>query len=294
MLAWDGPYCPYIHACDDRPRQIAWGIPQRRLAHYLLATSLLGSEHLRVDGRDHLIPLGSSYLIPPGALADLGSIAGNTPVWIHFDVRFDARRAEHPHAGPYESELGERAALLQPTPLAVWGVDLPVVIPPSLTQLFRDGVPHLVRRWKDGTPIAVLDATAQLASLLTALVSHLWEASSTSPTLSLEARIARAEATALRSLDTDFDVEDLAAAAGYSRTRFSALYQQIRGTSPGAFLRRERLRLAETLLSRPELPIAKVGELVGYPDPTVFGRFFRSHHQMSPGDWRRRHAAANA
>ncbi len=294
MLAWDGPYCPYIHACDDRPRQIAWGIPQRRLAHYLLATSLLGSEHLRVDGQDHLIPLGSSYLIPPGALGDLGSIAGNTPVWIHFDVRFDARRSEHPHAGPYESELGERGALLQPTPVEVWGVDLPVVIPPSLTQLFRDGVPRLVRRWKVGSPIAVLDATAQLASLLTALVSHLWESSATSPTLSLDARIARAEATALRSLDTDFDVEDLAAAAGYSRTRFSALYQQLRGTSPGAFLRRERLRLAETLLSRPDLPIAKVGALVGYPDPTVFGRFFRSHHQMSPGDWRRRHAAANA
>lgn len=291
MLAWDGPYSPYIHAADDRPRQIAWGIPQRRLAHYLLATSLLGSEHLRVDGKDHLIPLGSSYLIPPGALADVGSIAGNTPVWIHFDVRFDERRKDHPHAGAYESELGERAALLQPAPMEVWGVDLPIVIPPALTQLFRDGVPRLVRRWKDGSPIALLDATAQLASLLTTFVSHVWEASSTSPTLSLEARIARAESTALRSLDTGFDVEEFAAAAGYSRTRFSALYQQVRGTSPGAFLRSERLRLAETLLSRPDLPIAKVGELVGYPDPTVFGRFFRSHHQMSPGDWRRRNAA---
>jgi AraC-like DNA-binding protein len=209
-------------------------------------------------------------------------------VWIHFDVRYDAQRVSHPHAGAYESELDERAALLQPAPRETWGIEVPIVIPPALTQLFRDGVPRLVRRWKVGGPVAVLDATTQLSSLLATFIGHLYEASSTSPTLSVEARIARAETMALRSLDTGIDVEDLAATAGYSRTRFSAIYQQIRGKSPGLFLRQERLRPAENLLSRPELPIAKVGELVGYPDPTVFGRFFRSHHQMSPGEWRKR------
>ena len=288
MLAWDGAYCPYIHACDNRPRQIAWSIPQRRLAHYLLATSLLGSAFLRINGRDHVIPSGGSYLIPPGVLADVGSIAGNTPVWVHFDVRFDVQRATHPHAGAYEAELAERSALLQPTPIETWGIDVPIVIPPALTQLFRDGVPRLVQRWQEGGPIAVLDATSQLTSLISTFIGHLYEASATSPTVSVEARIARAETMALRSLDTGIDVEDLAAVAGYSRTRFSAVYQEIRGHSPGAFLRQERLRLAENLLGRPELPIAKVGELVGYPDPTVFGRFFRGHHHMSPGEWRKR------
>ncbi len=287
-LAWEGPYCPFIHACDDRPRQIAWSIPQRRLAHYLLSTSLLGSAFVRMNGHDHVIPSGGSYVIPPGALTDVGSIAGNTPVWVHFDVQFAANRAAHPHAGAYESELHERSTYLQPSPLETWGIDIPIIIPPALTQLFRDGVPRLVRRWKEGGPIAVLDATTQLSSLLTTLISHVYEASSTSPNVSVEARIARAETMALRSLDSGIDVEDLAATAGYSRTRFSALYQQIRGKSPGAFLREERLRLAENLLSRPELPIAKVGALVGYPDPTVFGRFFRSHHQISPGEWRKR------
>lgn len=291
MLAWDGPYCPYIHAADDRPRQIAWAIPQRRLAHYLLVTSLLGSEFLTLDGVQQVVPVGASYLVPPGVLADISSIAGNTPVWVHFDVRFDAARSTHPHAGAYDAELGERAALLQPSPAEVWGVDLPVLVPLPLTPLFRDSMPRLVQRWKEGHRLAVLDATTQLASLLTALVSNVWQESASAPALSVEARIARAEALALRSLDTAFDVEDLAAAAGYSRTRFSALYQHLRGTSPGVFLRKERLRLAESLLLRPELPIARVGELVGYPDPTVFGRFFRAQHDMSPGDWRRRNVA---
>lgn len=291
MLAWEGPYCPYIHACDDRPRQIAWSMPQRRLAHYLLVTSLLGLEHLTVDGAAYAVPNGGSYLIPPGALADIGSIAGNQPVWVHFDVRFDPRRAEHPHASSYESELGERAALLQPGPRETWGVDLPVLVPPALTPLFREAVPRLVRRWLEGHRLAVLDATNQLASLLLAWVNHAWDESEAPPALTAEARIARAESLALRNLDTPFGVEEFAAAAGYSRTRFSAVYQQLRGTSPGEFLRRERLRLAETLLARDDLTIARVGELVGYADPTVFGRFFRTHHRVSPGEWRRQQAA---
>ncbi len=291
MLAWEGPYCPYIHACDDRPRQIAWSIPQRRLAHYLLATSLLGLEHLVVDGRDYAVPIGCSYLIPPGALADIGSIAGNQPVWVHFDVGFDARRGEHPHAGSYDSELGERAPLLQPGSRETWGVELPILVPPALTPLFRDSVPRLVQRWREGHRIAVLDATNQLGSLLLAWVAHAWSESTAAPVLSSEARITRAESLALRNLDTPFGVEEFASSAGYSRTRFSAVYQQLRGISPGEFLRRERLRLAETLLARDDLTIARVGELVGYADPTVFGRFFRTQHDISPGEWRRRRAA---
>ena len=40
MIAWDEPYCPFIHAADDSPRRHPWLMANRRLAHFLLVTSL--------------------------------------------------------------------------------------------------------------------------------------------------------------------------------------------------------------------------------------------------------------
>jgi len=49
--------------------------------------------------------------------------------------------------------------------------------------------------------------------------------------------------------------------------------------------------LALQLLELESLPVAKVGEMVGYRDLTVFGRVFRSFTGFSPSDFRRRHVA---
>ena len=213
MIAWHDAYCPFIHAADDSSRQYPWRIADRRLAHFLLVTSLDGEEELRVDGQRIVIPSGGSYLIQPDSLHDLAS-TGNRPVWVHFDVRWDARRREHPHAGPYESELGPRARFLQPRAEAVWGIDLPVVAPAPLRALFAETVPRLARSWKGGDRLAVLAATHQLSGLLLSWVEHAWRGREGGAGLDPQARVARAEAMAMRSLDTGFGVDEFAAAAG--------------------------------------------------------------------------------
>jgi len=73
-----------------------------------------------------------------------------------------------------------------------------------------------------------------------------------------------------------------------SRSHFCEVYEQVRGSSPGEFLRGERIRQAELLLRRSELSISAIGEMVGYPDPTVFVRSFRLARKVTPGEWRRR------
>ena len=285
MIAWDGAYCPFIHAADDSSRRRPWVLADRRLAHYLLVTSLEGGEELRVDGERVVIQTGGSYLIQPDSLHDLAS-TGNRPVWVHFDVRWDPRRREHPYAGPHERELGPRARFLQPRAEAVWGIDLPIAVPTALQALFAEAVPRLVRIWKRGERLAVLAATQQLGGLLLSWVEHAWRATESGAGVDPQARLARAEAMAMRSLDTGFGVEAFAAAAGYSRSRFCALFAAQRGLSPGAWLRRERLRLAELLLARDDLGVAEIGAMIGYPDPTVFGRVFRAHAGVSPTAWR--------
>lgn len=286
-LACDGPYCLYIHAADDPARPRPWELPQRRLAHYLLVLSLDGDERLVVDGRTHVVAEGASYLIQPDTLCNLGSQRGNRPVWVHFDVAYDPRRGAHPYAGPYDAELGARAAWLQPDAHATWGLDLPVLVPPALIPLFRERLPRIVTTWRRGGVASTIGATHELAGLLLALVEHAATESSDVPVDSA-ARLARAENAALRVLDGDFGVAEFAAAAGLSRSRFSALFAAARGMGPATWLRRQRLLRAEQLLERPELPIGTVGALAGFPDPTVFGRIWRAARGCSPSAWRDR------
>jgi AraC-like DNA-binding protein len=286
MLALTGAYCPYIHCCGDAPRPHPWSKPQRRLAHYLLVTSLEGEEQIVVDGQRYSIPQGASYLIQPGSLSDLWSVKGSRPVWVHFDVVFLEQRALHPHVVGYEPELGDRTRFLQPRAEEVWGVELPVLIPKALQSVFRQRLFELVRTWHQRSDVCTLRATQALSELLLRLVEH--ERAADAPdSATPESRVLQAENVARQSLGAAFGVDEFAAAAGLSRSRFSALYKAHRGISPGHFLRRERMQLAVELLARTQLSIAEVGANVGYPEPTAFGRVFRLHTGSSPSDWRR-------
>ena len=285
LVAFTGAYCPFVHCGDDSPRPKPWSIIARRLSHYLLVYSREGAEELTVEGRTYHVPEGGAYLIQPGWLADLRS-QGSRPAWLHFDVRFDPRRREHPFSGAYESDLTARMDFLQPTSVAVWGVTLPVVIPPPLWPRCAEDVPWIIARWRRGDPLARLEAAQRLNGLLLTLV----EQEMGEPAVDPCARLFQAEAVARRSLDTDFQLDDFAAAAGYGRSRFCALYRQHRGISPGAFLKAERLTRAQQLLGRSDLTVAEIGTQVGYADATVFGRVFRAATGLTPGGWRAKQA----
>jgi AraC-like DNA-binding protein len=285
-LAWAGPYCVFIHCGDQSRRPQPWRIPQRRLSHYLLVCNREGREQITVEGRDYPIAAGESYLVAPGSLHTLTSPA-NQPAWLHFDVRFDPHRGITPGAEPYSTHSQALRERLQPSPREVWEVELPVVVPADLCARFAAAVPRIIASWQRGGAIDLLEANHQLGGLLLDLVARQRQGEPGEDTS--ENRIARAEAVADRSLGSGFSVDDFAAAAGYSRSRFSALYLQLRGVSPGHYLRRERMRLACTLLERDELTVGMVGALVGYGDPTVFGRAFRSQLGSTPGDYRRTH-----
>jgi len=287
-LAWSAPYSPFIHFCDDVPRRRDWSIQNRRLEYWLMVTTLDGDERIVVEGNGFDVRSGNTYIIQPGVLHDLGSRRGNTPVWVHFDVLFDPRRAApgRHHANAFEPDLGERAALLQPSAQAVWGIDLPVVVPAELAPRFRVDVPALVARHKIGTPPARLDATARLTTLLAALVDAHWRSGGGAAGPLDEDRIVQAEAVARHRLDADFGLEAFAVAAGLGRSRFCQVYRHLRGTSPGAFLQRERQSRAEALLTSTDLPLARIANLVGYRDATVFVRAFKRMRGVTPGVWR--------
>lgn len=286
-LAFAGPACVHIHHGDDSPRRRNWQIPHRRLEYWLVVTSLGGSERIVVDGRGYDVRPGDSYVIQPGVLHDLGSVRGNIPAWIHFDVLFDPRRSQpRRHAGPYDADLGPRSSLLQPGAVAMWGVDLPVLVPADIAALVADEVQAVIARLKPGTPPGRLEAEARLALLLARLVARAWRdgGGETAPTD--EDRIARAEGVARQRLDGGFGLHDFAEAAGLGRSRFCQIYARLRGEAPGAFLRRARHERAEAMLRSTGLPLAQVARLSGYADATVFVRAFRRATGTTPAVWR--------
>lgn len=282
-VALHGAYSPWIEVALEAHRPQSWAIPQRRLSNYLLVCNLDGEEWLRLDGGDERsIPPGASYLLPPARLVDKGSHGGSRSVMAHFDLRYDPRREQRPPQPAY-ADLDGLADWVQPDPHAVWGVDLPILLPPALWPAVASGLPWIVERWCSGEPIAVLQATHRLHGLLLELVD--WVAAHSAPRQDDAQRIARAERVARKSLAAPFGVVEFAAAAGLGRSQFHATYRRLRGEGPGAFLRRERMQQAAALLARGDLPVAEVGRLVGYADPTVFGRVFRRTHGCAPSVW---------
>jgi AraC-like DNA-binding protein/mannose-6-phosphate isomerase-like protein (cupin superfamily) len=72
----------------------------------------------------------------------------------------------------------------------------------------------------------------------------------------------------------------------------SSLYRQFHeqlGSGPVERLTLMRAEAAATLLVQTDLPVAAVGRLVGWPDPSYVSRRFRLVHQVSPAAYRRAH-----
>lgn len=79
---------------------------------------------------------------------------------------------------------------------------------------------------------------------------------------------------------------DAAREAAYSRCHFSKVFKQQLGTCFVSYLSRVRIRRAEELLARTEMPVTTVALEVGFNDLSHFERVFRTAHKLSPTKFR--------
>jgi len=82
-------------------------------------------------------------------------------------------------------------------------------------------------------------------------------------------------------------LEVLAAMVSLSPSRLRHLFKQEVGTTPGKYLKRERLKKAELLLRTTFLSIKEIINLLGLPSSTHFVRDFRRIHKMTPTAYRK-------
>jgi AraC-like DNA-binding protein len=90
-------------------------------------------------------------------------------------------------------------------------------------------------------------------------------------------------------------LQELARAAGTSRSVLAERFQRMVGSSPIQYLTQWRMTLAADLLRcRSNVPLAQVAEQVGYQTDTAFSRAFRRRFGAPPSAWRRSQARRGA
>lgn len=90
----------------------------------------------------------------------------------------------------------------------------------------------------------------------------------------------------------DWTVDQLAAAAGTSRSVLAERFKAVLGQPPMHYLAGWRLQLATNLLRDVTRTIADVAGAVGYESEAAFNRAFKRHLGVPPGVWRQNHVAA--
>jgi transcriptional regulator GlxA family with amidase domain len=88
-------------------------------------------------------------------------------------------------------------------------------------------------------------------------------------------------------------VGDLAVRAMMSRRSFARHFRAATGATPHAWLRAERLNLAEELLETTDLPIERIASQVGYASAAVLREQFALRRGVAPRDYRRTFAGSS-
>ena len=83
------------------------------------------------------------------------------------------------------------------------------------------------------------------------------------------------------------DLDDMAAAAGFSRYHFAREFRVAFGETPGAYLSRRRVERAKDLLVHANLTVTEVCMVVGFASLGSFSRRFRELVGCSPSEYRR-------
>jgi AraC-like DNA-binding protein len=93
--------------------------------------------------------------------------------------------------------------------------------------------------------------------------------------------------------DRHLSVAELARRHHVSERHVHTPFERI-GTTPGGYIRAQRLLAARAMLANPAndaCPVADIGAAAGFTDPRAFERAFRRQYEMTPGRWRRAHRA---
>lgn len=87
-------------------------------------------------------------------------------------------------------------------------------------------------------------------------------------------------------------LEDLAREIHFNKSHIISLFRSLLGTTPMRYIGEIRLNKAKALLAGTEMTITEISAITGFQSIHYFSRYFKEKTQLSPLDYRRRHAPA--
>ena len=90
-----------------------------------------------------------------------------------------------------------------------------------------------------------------------------------------------------RIVERPWEVAELAAVSGLSRSAFAEKFKRSTGETPGGYLARLRMQRAMVLLRRSEAGLEEIAARVGYASAFAFSKAFKRTAGVSPGAYRR-------
>ena len=88
-------------------------------------------------------------------------------------------------------------------------------------------------------------------------------------------------------LENPPSIEELAHWAGYSPSRFRAVFQNDTGLSPAVYFHKIKMESASVMLAETILPVKDIAGKHGYKEVSHFNRAFVKHFGIPPGKYRR-------
>jgi AraC-like DNA-binding protein len=282
VLAITGAYAPSVHYAAGRWHH---DVNERNHPQHLKAYAVLAIE----DGLHHIRLRGQQWRLRAG---DLAILAPDQP-WVHVLVP-GARRLYAVGSLAHTSllpagGLTHRIAThepAQPPPSAIWGVDLPVVQPRAVAQAAIADLRAICDLWWTAVP-GLLRANHHFASIF--LRAVLAVAGRIQPAADAEPAddVVRGALSAIDGRPPPASVAVWAAMIDLHRNRFADRFQAALGQSPGAYLRRLRLRRAEEMLLATDFGLDRIAVDAGYRDVDALRHAFTSAHRVPPSLWRR-------
>ena len=96
--------------------------------------------------------------------------------------------------------------------------------------------------------------------------------------------------TVMEYIDThymsDLSLDEVAAAAGFSKFHFSRLFKQYTGFTFCDYIRHRKIKIAEELLNQSELSVTEIAMQSGFVSLSTFNRVFRQLKNCSPTEYR--------
>ncbi len=232
---------------------------------WLLIYTEAGSGRIVAGGRERLTRPGDLLLYEPRAVQDYGTAPGMGRwhlLWAHFVARPSWQGwLQWPTLAPQVRLLPLPAEMRAPS---------------------RDALRRMIRACRRPGPVGTELA---MTALKEALLWGQMACAGDFPTVS-DSRIAKGVALLTDRFKEPFLLPDLARRCGLSVSRFSHLFRQAVGQTPGQLVEQLRLSHAAHLLRLTSLNVGEIAAECGYDDPFYFTHRFRRHYGKSPRTFR--------